>query len=67
MARDYSPKERAKMTKARRDHALSRVEFREPSAPREPAAGATSFAVKKTDTDVRALIDAALAKREKAL
>ena len=57
MARDYSPKERAKMTKARRDHALSRVEFREPSAPREPAAGATSFAVKKIDTDVARLVE----------
>ena len=63
MPRDYHSKERAKKTKARRDHALSRVEFRDLSHPREAAIGATSFSIKTVDADIRRMIDEAIARR----
>lgn len=49
--------------KAKREYALERMELRETSTPRVPAAGVTSFPVKAQDETIRRLIEAALAKR----
>lgn len=49
---------------ARRSGALARNELREPSSPREPAAGATSFPVKAVDPAVESAIAAFLAKKQ---
>lgn len=64
MPRDPSARENRIKAKARRDHALARMDLRTPSVPRESAAGATSHSVKKIDIGTRAAIDAFLAKRE---
>jgi hypothetical protein len=53
-----------KRCKARRYHALARLDLREPSVPREPAAGPTSHAVKKIDIGTRAAIDAFLSQQK---
>jgi hypothetical protein len=52
--------------KARRAGALERMEFRSDSVQREAPAGATSFPLKKEDPELRAMIDAALAKRRQS-
>ena len=54
-----------KRAQARRDLALARVELREPSAPRRPAAGATSHAVKVTDPEIDRMIVDFERRREK--
>lgn len=56
MPRDLRQTEREKRAKARRSHALKRVELREPSTPRIAPAGPTSPAVKATDPDVARMI-----------
>lgn len=63
MPRDPSARENRMKAKARRDHALARIDLRTPSVPRQSAAGPTSHAVKKIDTGTRAAIDAFLAAR----
>jgi hypothetical protein len=63
MPRDFRAAENQKRAKARRQGALERNELRQPSAPRQAAAGATSFAVKAEDPSDRAAIDAFLAAR----
>lgn len=63
MPRDLRAHENQKRTKARRDHALARLEFREPSSPRTAAVGPVSHAVKVVDPADRAAIDAFLEKR----
>lgn len=50
--------------RAKRSSALARGEFKNPSVARVSAAGPTSPAMKAEDPAVRAMIDAALAKRE---
>jgi hypothetical protein len=45
---------------------MARNELRQPSAPRQPPAGSTSFPVKKRDIADSAAIEAFLAKRETA-
>lgn len=64
MPRNLKANENQKRSKARRDHALGRLDLREPSSPRAPAAGATSHAVKVMDPASEAAIAAFLAKRE---
>lgn len=57
---------RAAAAKARRSNmlrALERPELRQPSASRQPAVSPTAMAVKTVDPAIRALIDAALARR----
>ncbi len=61
MPRDASARENTMKAKARRAHALARLDLRSPSVPREAASGPTSHAVKKTDMATRAAIDAFLA------
>lgn len=63
MTRNYRLHEKEKKSKARRAHALARLELREPSAPRVPATGATSHAIKVTDPETAAMIEAFLAKK----
>lgn len=58
MPRDLRAHEQTKRNKARRDHALARMDLREPSTPRAPAAGATSHAVKVMDPGTAAAIEA---------
>jgi hypothetical protein len=60
MPRDLKAHEHGKRARARREFALQRRDLREPSTPRAAAAGVTSHAVKKIDTDTRAAIDAFL-------
>lgn len=66
MPRDLKSWENKRRSKAKREAALARIEFAYPSAPRSPAAGPTSFAIKADDPDDRRLIEEALAKRGKA-
>ena len=63
MPRDPSARENRLKAKARRDHALARIDLRSPSVPRDAAVGPTSHAVKKIDIETQRLIDAALEKR----
>lgn len=63
MPRDRKASENRKRAKALRETALSRVEIGLPTVPRISAAGPTSMAVKAEDPNIRAMIDAALAKR----
>lgn len=63
MPRDLRANENQKRAKARRGAALARVELGQPTVPRTSAAGPTSMAVKVEDPNIRAMIDAALAKR----
>lgn len=49
--------------KARRDKALMRPELRSESTPRAPAAGPTSFPVKKSDPVTERLVQEALRQR----
>lgn len=64
MPRDYKASENRKRSAERRAHALARVELRQPTVPRESAAGATSAAIKITDPADQDLIAAFLAKKE---
>lgn len=50
--------------RARRDGAMARGEFKYPTHPREPAAGATSFPLKAPDPDAERAIADFLAKRD---
>ncbi len=63
MPRDPSARENRLKAKARRDHALARMDLRTPSTPRDPAIGPTSHAVKKIDIGTRAAIDAFLSRQ----
>lgn len=63
MPRDLRANENTKRIKARRAHALARLDLREPSTPRSPAAGPISHSIKADDPAVRAAIDAFLARR----
>ena len=60
MPRDLKAHENAKRMKARRAHALARLDLREPSSPRAPAIGPTSHAVKLVDPASAAAIEAFL-------
>lgn len=53
-----------KRATARREHALKRLDLRDPTSPREAATGPTSHAVKAVDPSTRAAIDAFLAARK---
>jgi hypothetical protein len=44
--------------------AINRTELRQPSVPRETAAGPTSLAVKAVDPETKAMIEAFLARRK---
>jgi hypothetical protein len=63
MPRDLRASENQKRSKARRTHALARLDLRQPSVPRQPAAGPTSHAVKVVDPAAQAAIDAFMEKR----
>ncbi len=63
MPRNMRRAEVDKRARARRDFALSRIEFNEPSVPRVSAAGPTSAPLKADDPEDRRLIEEALAKR----
>lgn len=63
MPRDLRAHENQKRSKARRDHALARMDLREPSTPRTAAAGPTSHAVKVVDPEAAAAIEAFLTAR----
>lgn len=64
MPRDLSSRENERRAKAKRQSALERTEFKYPSAPRLPAAGVTSLAIKAPiDPAVRRMIDEAIARR----
>ena len=63
MPRDPSARENRMKAKARRDHALARLDLREPSVPRTAAAGPTSHAVKMVDPEAAAAIAAYMARR----
>lgn len=56
MPRDFKASENQKRSKARRAHALERLDLREPSVARESAAGATSHAVKARDPEIERAI-----------
>lgn len=64
MPRDHSARESRLKAKARRDHALARIDLRSPSVPREAAVGATSHSIKTIDIGTREAIDAFLARRK---
>jgi hypothetical protein len=64
MPRDLKAHENQKRSKARRDHALARLDLREPSVPRQPANGPTSHAVKARDPATAAAVEAFLRGRQ---
>jgi hypothetical protein len=66
MPRNPRGKESEKMARTKRLFALKRAEFAYPSETRIAAAGVTSYALKAEDPAVRAMIDAAVAKRRTA-
>jgi hypothetical protein len=63
MPRDLRAHENQKRSKARREHALARLDLREPSSPREPATGPTSHAVKRMDPGAAAAVKKYLARK----
>jgi hypothetical protein len=63
MTRQLRSNEREKKSKARRDHALARLDLREVSTPRAPAASPTSHSIKVRDPGTQAAIEAFLAKK----
>lgn len=63
MGRPFRSNEQERKSKARREHALGRLDLREPSSPREPAASPTSHAIKARDPAMQAAIDAFLASK----
>lgn len=64
MPRDNAARSNARHAKAKRATALARIELGQPSTSRTAAAGPTSMAVKTCDPALRAIIDAAVAKRD---
>jgi len=66
MPRDHSARENTLKAKARRAHALARIDLREPTVPRQAAAGPISHAIKADDPATRAAIDAFLSNRNKS-
>lgn len=66
MPRDLKAHENQKKASARRAHALARLDLREPTVPRESAAGPMSHAVKKVDPVTALAIQAFLAKKARA-
>lgn len=63
MPKRMSAHHRLRQASAKRGAALARAELRVATEPRQAPASPTSFPVKITDTDTRALIDAALKAR----
>jgi hypothetical protein len=63
MPRNLRPYENEKRTKARRNHALARLDLREATTPRESSARPTSHAVKVIDKATQDAIDAFMAAR----
>ncbi len=63
MSKTLNHDQRMKQARTKREYALQREELRGPSVPRASAAGPVSMGVKIVDPEVRAMIDAALAKR----
>ena len=57
MPRDLRAHENQKRARARRDHALARLDLREPTTPREAAAGPVSHAVKVMDPEAARAIE----------
>lgn len=64
MTRGLSSRQNAARAKAGRQIAINRSELRQPSQPRETAAGPTSLAVKAVDPATREMIEAFLARRK---
>ena len=64
MPRDLKAHEHKKRTQARRMNALARLDLRQPSVPREAAAGPTSHAVKVMDPGAAAAIEAFMRGRQ---
>ena len=62
MSRNLKATRNTKIARVRRDAALARPEMLQPSAPRVPAAGITSMAVKVQDPEIRKMIDDAMKK-----
>jgi hypothetical protein len=60
---DRAGQHRVKLAIRRRNDALERPELRQPSSPRAPAAGVTSFPLKAVDEKLRAEVEAWRAKR----
>jgi hypothetical protein len=58
MTRNIRPYEIEKRSKARRAHALARIDLREPSSPRTSAVGPMSHSIKKMDDASAAAIKA---------
>lgn len=63
MPRDLSAGENRKKAKARRAFALERLDLRQPTTPRLPAAGPVSHAVKRQDPETARAIAEFLAKK----
>lgn len=63
MGRPFRSNEQERKSKARREHALGRLDLRHPSTPRESAASPTSHAIKQRDPAMQAAIEAFLAKQ----
>lgn len=63
MPRDASARENGIKAKARRAHALARLDLRSPSSPRTAASGPTSHAVKTTDPATALAIETYLANK----
>ena len=63
MPRSLSHRDNQRRAKGRRDSALQRMEMERPTEARQAASGITSPAIKAEDPALRAMIDAALAKR----
>ena len=64
MPRDPSARENRMKAKARRDHALARLDLRSPTSPRETAAGPTSHAIKSRNPEVDRLVEDFLSRKE---
>jgi hypothetical protein len=62
--RDLRAHENQKRTKARRDHALARLDLRKPTTPRESAAGPMSHAVKVMEPEAARAIEVFLASKK---
>lgn len=65
MPRDYKAHENQKKAKARRAHALSRTELRQPSVARVPASGPVSMGIKATNPEDDRIIAEFLKRRKK--
>ena len=65
MPRDLRARENQQKAKARRQHALDRLELGRPTEPRKAAAGPVSHAIKVIPPDVEAALAAFRASRPK--